>query len=206
MVAGIWHDLDRYWPVLTFGPEDPAEGAICAVKSESRRSPANAALIALIDLKQTQLVLEPICKDTQARRFMSTMGYTARPDLDPLDVMPAEDVRESDETGMNLLALAMYREAEEYIRIGNPPIFKETSERLIGMGLPDDEAIGLMCKALVDEYFEPNHEITPESIDRIILILSPAGLSRRLKDSGQFRRGGVGPRSRRLQVETAWWI
>jgi hypothetical protein len=50
---------------------------------------------------------------------------------------------------MNLLALAMYREVEGYIRIGDPPIMKETSDRLIGMGLSDDEAIGLICKATV---------------------------------------------------------
>ena len=87
--------------------------------------------------------------------------------------MPAEDIRESDETGMNLLALTMYREVEEYIRIGDPPIMKETSDRLMGMGLSDDEAIGLICKALALEYSQsPDHEITPKSIDRIVRILS----------------------------------
>ena len=173
LIACIWHNLKRYWPVLTFRPESPTEDPICAVKAESRRRPTKAALTALIDLKQTQLVLEPICTATQARQFMATMGYTVRPDLDLSDVTPADDVHEPDEMGMNLFALAMYREVGEYIRIDDPPIFKETSERLIGMGLSDDEAIGLICKALVEEYsWGPDHEITPESIDRIVQILS----------------------------------
>ncbi|HEY2383478.1 MAG TPA: hypothetical protein VGK48_20080 [Terriglobia bacterium] len=173
LIAAIWHHVKRYWPVLTFGPEDPTQDPICAVKNESRRRPTKAALIALIDLKQTQLLLEPICTDTQARQFMTTKGYTVRPDVDVSDVTPADDVSEPDEFGMNLLALAMDREVEEYIRIGDPPIFKETSERLIGIGLSDDEAIGLMCKALVEEYsWDSNHEITPESLDRIVQILS----------------------------------
>ncbi|HEY2385180.1 MAG TPA: hypothetical protein VGK48_28735 [Terriglobia bacterium] len=104
---------------------------------------------------------------------MATMGYTVRPDVELSDVTPADDVHEPDEMGMNLFALAMYREVEDYIRIGDPPIFKETSERLIGMGLSDDEAIGLICKALVGEYtWDSNHEITPESLDRIVRTLS----------------------------------
>jgi hypothetical protein len=104
---------------------------------------------------------------------MATKGYTVRPDVDLSDVTPAEDVQEPDEFGMNFLALAMYREVEEYIRVGDPPIFKETSERLIGMGLSDDEALVLMCKALVEEYsWDSNHEITPESLDRIVRTLS----------------------------------
>ncbi|HLH31729.1 MAG TPA: hypothetical protein VKY31_11040, partial [Terriglobia bacterium] len=49
LIAGVWHHRKRYWPVLTFGPEDPTEAAICAVKTESRRRPTKAALIALID-------------------------------------------------------------------------------------------------------------------------------------------------------------
>jgi hypothetical protein len=173
LIAAIWRHLKRYWPVLTFGPEDPTQDPICAVKNESRRRPTKAALIALIDLKQTQLVLEPISTDAQARQFMATKGYTVRPDVDLSDVTPAEDVREPDEFGMNLLALAMYRKVEEYIRIGAPPIFKDTSERLIGIGLSDDEAIGLMCKALVEEYsWNSKHEITPESLDQIVQTLS----------------------------------
>ena len=173
VVAGIWHDLDRYWPVLTFGPEDLAEDAICAIKSESRVRPTNAALIALLDLKKAQAVLEPICTEKEARLFMSTIGYTVMPELDPSDVTPADDVRESDETGMNLLALAMYSEVEEYVGIGDPPIMKETSDRLTAMGLSADEAIGLMCKALVEEYSKsPDHEIISESLERVVQILS----------------------------------
>jgi hypothetical protein len=173
LIAAIWHHRKRYWPVLTFGPEDPTEDPICAVKTESRRRPTKAALIALIDLKQTQLVLEPICTDTQARQFMARMGYTVQPDVDLSDVTPAADVREPDEFGMNFLALAMYREVEKYIRIGDAPVFKETSERLIGIGLSDDEAIGLMCKALVEDYsWDSNHEITPESLEQIVETLS----------------------------------
>ncbi len=50
---------------------------------------------------------------------------------------------------------------------------KETADRLMGMGLSDDEAIGLICKALALEYYQsPDHEITPKSIDRIAQILS----------------------------------
>lgn len=173
LIACIWHDRKRYWPVLMFAPEDPAQDPICAVKPESRRRPTRAALISLIDLKQTQLILEPISTETQARQFMATMGYTVRPDVDLSDVTPAEDVREPDEFGMNLLALAINREVEEYIRIGVPPIFKETSERLIGMGLSDDEALGLMCKVLTEEFsFGPGHEITPEAIEGIVQSLS----------------------------------
>jgi hypothetical protein len=173
MVADIWRNLQRYWPVLTFGPEDPAEDPFCAIKSESRRRPTNAALIALLDIKKAQAVLETVWTGAEARLFISTIGYTVRPGLHPSDVMPAEDVRESDETGMNLPALAMYREVEEYIRIGDPPIMKETADRLIGMGLSDDEAIGLICEALALEYSQsPDHEITPKSIDRIVRILS----------------------------------
>jgi len=87
--------------------------------------------------------------------------------------MAAEDVRESDQPEMNLLALALYRQVEEYIRIGDPAIMKETADRLIGMGLSDDEAIGLICKALALEYSQsPDHAITPKSIDRIVRILS----------------------------------
>lgn len=173
LIACIWHDRKRYWPVLTFAPEDPAQDAICAVKPESRRRPTRAALIALIDLKQTQLVLEPISTDTQAREFMTKMGYAVRPDVDLSDVTPAEDVREPDEMGMNLFALAINHEVEEYIRTGVPPIFKETFERLIGMGLSDDEALGLMCKALVEEHsLSRGEEITPESIEQIVEVLS----------------------------------
>ena len=151
----------------------PLTAPFCAIKSESRRRPTNAALIALLDIKKAQAVLEPVWTGAEARLFISTIGYTVRPGLHPSDVMPAEDVRESDETGMNLLALEMYREVEEYIRIGDPPIMKETADRLMGMGLSDDEAIGLICKALALEYYQsPDHEITPKSIDRIAQILS----------------------------------
>lgn len=173
LIACIWRSGKRYWPVLTFAPEDPAQAAICAVKSESRRRPTRAALISLIDLKQTQLIVEPIRTETQARQFMETMSYTVRPDLDLSDVTPAEDVREPDEYGMSLFALALNQDVEEYIRIGTPRIFKETSERLIGMGLSDDEALGLMCKALVEDYaLSRGDEITPESLAEIVEVLS----------------------------------
>ena len=173
VVAGIWRHLDRYWPILTCGPEDHTEDAFCAIKSESRVKPSNAALIALLDLKKAEAVLEPICTETEARLFMSTIGYTVLPELHPWDVTPADDVRECDETGMNLFAIAMYPKAEEYIRIGDPPIMKETFERLTGMGLLADQAIGLICKALTLEFSKsPNQEITPESIELVVQTLS----------------------------------
>ena len=173
LVAGIWEHLDRYWPTLTWGPDDPAEDGFCAIKSESRVKPTNAALIALLDIKKAEAVLEPICTETEARLFMSTIGYTVLPGLNPRDVTPADDVRESDETGMNLFALAIYPEVEEYIRIGDPPIVKETFDRLTGMGLIADQAIGLICKALTLEFSESgNREITPESIKRVVQILT----------------------------------
>ena len=173
MVADIWRDLGRNWPVLTFGPGDPAEDPFCAIKSESRRRPTNAALIALLDIKKAQAELEPGWTGAELRRFISTIGYTERPGLHPSDVMPAEDVRESDQPMMNILALAMYRQVEEYIRVGDPPIMKETADRLIGIGLSGDEAIGLICKALALDYTQsPDHAITPTSIDRIVGILS----------------------------------
>ena len=173
MVADIWSHLDRYWPVLTFGPEDPEEDAICAMKFESRGRPTKAALIALIDLKKAEALPKPICTKAEAQLFLSRIGYAVRPELGPADVTPADGVRESDDMGLNLLALTLYGEVEECIRIGDPPIMKETSDRLVGMGLSDDEAIGLMCKALVEEYSRsPSHKVTPESAERVEQILS----------------------------------
>jgi hypothetical protein len=127
----------------------------------------------LIDLKKAEALPKPICTETEALRFLSTIGYSVRPELNPADMTPADGVRESDDIGLNLLAIAMYREVEEYIRIGDPPIMKQTADRLKGIGLSDDEAIGLMCKALVEEYSRnPDHEMTAESAERVVQILS----------------------------------
>jgi hypothetical protein len=182
---GIWYDdHDRYWPVLTYWRPD-SEG-LCAIKSAPQKQSINAALIAQSDLETLVAESEPPRTRSEVKSLLSKIGYTMRPKLDPWDVTPVEavleleeegmdtyDVRESDETGMNLLALAMYSEVEEYVRIGDPPIMKETSDRLTAMGLSADEAIGLMCKALVEEYSKsPDHKITSESIGRVIQIFS----------------------------------
>ena len=50
---------------------------------------------------------------------------------------------------------------------------KETADRLIGMGLTDDPAIGLICKAMAEGYSRnPSHAATRDSAARVAQILS----------------------------------
>jgi hypothetical protein len=174
LAAGIWQLEKKYRPVIICRHKDTGKDRFVAVKSPvvEREQPINAAQIAQLDLIQAAAELEAPKIEMEARLFAIRVGYAIMPLVDMRDVAPADVVLKF-EAGMDEMITGIRPDVEEDIREGDPPIFKETFDRLRRAGYSAEEATNMMCMALVVEYSRQGPAVArnPEAIERALLRL-----------------------------------
>ena len=150
--------------------KEPAARHFIATKRPrvTREQPINAAQIAQLDLLQAAAEFEPPETDIAAIQFVMKIGYWMMPAIDMRDVAPADAVLRC-EAAMDDMIQDVRPGVEEAIQDSDPPIFKETHDRLIRGGQSAEEATEMICRSIVIELIRQTcKEKDAESIVRAL--------------------------------------
>jgi hypothetical protein len=173
LVAAIWQWEGRYLPAIDCTRQPSGEGWFTTVKTPVKRwkLPINAARTAQHDLMKAAAELDPPRTELDAFLFTYKMGYRLCRGAMIDEVVTAERVIRH-EAKIDALVLEFRPQVDTGIREGDPPIMKETFERLIGEGISSEEAANLITRAFAVEFFKqdrkkPSPALLKETFSRL---------------------------------------
>jgi hypothetical protein len=157
LVASIWQWEGRYLPAIDCKQQPSGEEWMTTVKAPLKpfTLPINAARTAQHDLRKASAELAPPRTELDAFLFTYKTGYRVAMLAMIDEVVTAERVLAHE---AKIDALVLECGVAAAIRTGEPPIMKETLERLIREGVSRQEAVELIARAFAVEFFKQDRE------------------------------------------------
>jgi hypothetical protein len=173
LVASIWQWKGKYLPAIECTRQPSGEGWFTTVKTPVKpwKLPINAARTAQHDLMNAATELDLPRTELDAFLFTYKSGYRLCMGVMIDEVVTAERVLRH-EAKIDAVVLECRPQVDTGIRESNPPILKETFERLIRKGISSEEAADLITRAFAVEFFRqdrktPSPALLKESFSRL---------------------------------------
>ena len=159
LVASIRLWKGRYLPAIKCMCQPSGQDWFTTVKAPVKpwKLPINAARTAQHDLMKAAAELDPPRTELDAFLFTYKSGYRLSIGAMIDEVVAAERVLRH-EAKIDALVLEYRPQVDTGIQKGNPPIMKETFERLIRKGISSEEAANLITRAFAVEFFRQDRK------------------------------------------------
>jgi hypothetical protein len=182
LAAAIWRRDGVYLPAMDCRQKDSSVPLFIAVNTSfmPMQLAIKPAQTARLDLMKVAAELELPRTETEVHLLMSLIGYELIEHLDPADVTPADLILRRN-AEMDELVRNMRPDINANIRKGDPPMVRDTFHRLIREGYSAEEAVNIITRAFVVEFF---HQ-TRKELD-IAAIAQAFSAGRRSRTTNQF--------------------
>jgi hypothetical protein len=173
LAASIWRRDGMYHPAISCRVNGSSGDLFTAIKWPLTpcELPVNAAQSAQLDLMKAAAELEPPRTELEAFLFMFQIGYRLGFLVWIADVAPADLVLQR-EAELDGLVLRFLPKVEEEIQEDGPSPVTDTLDRLIREGFSRDEAVNMIARALVIEFYrqcseKPDVKLMQQTLSRL---------------------------------------
>jgi|SwirhisoilCB3_FD_contig_31_14033723_length_708_multi_2_in_0_out_0_1 hypothetical protein len=154
LAPSIWRRDGIYLPAMECRQKGSSVPLFIAANTGvmPEQLPIKPAQTARLDFIKVAAELEPPRSEAEARMVVNLIAYEVVEHFDPADVTPVELILRRN-AEIDELVRDMRPEINANIRKGDPPMVRETFHRLVREGYSAEEAVNMITRAFVVEFF-----------------------------------------------------